>query len=251
MRKFIVLLAALMCSVIFAVSVSAVGEAPTVTDDANIFSSTEERRLTEKIKSVVAEYGCDIGIYTVDFSGSDVSDYEAREHAESFYNANGYDDNGILFMIFFADNGNGWHIATAGECIDAFTDDDLDSIEDNFYSYLRDGEYADAANSFVSDCEYELNDFYTFNGMWFLIAPGIGVIIAFIAVNAMKGELKSVRSKPHASDYMKQGSMKLRVSNDAFLYKNVTRSAIPKSNSSGGSHRGSGGRSFGGSGGRF
>jgi len=251
MKKLIILLVTLMCFVFFAVNVSALGEAPKVTDDANIFSSTEERKLTEKIEKIIEEYNCDVGIYTVDFSGSDISDYEARDHAESFYNSNGYDDNGIILMIFFADNGNGWYMATAGECIDAFTDGDLDYIEERFLPYLKDGEYADAANSFVSDCKDELHSFYNFDSMWFFIALVIGVIVAFISVNTMKSQLKSVKSKPHAADYMKQGSMSLRVSNDTFLYKNVTRTAIPKSSSSGGSHRGGGGRSFGGSGGRF
>lgn len=252
MKKIFALLTAVIIFCAVATPVFAETEVDYVLDSAGILSAAEESRLEEKAAEAKEKYGCDIGIYTVDFGSEIVSDYEAQWLAEDYYNDAVFSDNGILLMIFFDNDGRGGtYIATAGECIDIFYDDLLGDIEDNFYNYLSDRDYYNATLSFVSDCSDEITDYYSFNSIWFLLAPGIGIVIAFIAVGSMKGQLKSVRSKPNASDYTKAGSMKLTASNDIFLYRKVTRTPKPQNNSPGSSsHTGSGGRSFGGHSGR-
>ncbi len=252
MKKIFALLTAVIIMCAAAFPVYADTEVDYVLDTAGILSFAEERNLEEKIAAAKEKYGCDIGIYTVDFGSETVSDYEALCYAEDYYNYAGFADNGILLMIFFDNDGRGGsRIATAGECIDIFDDDLLYEIEDNYYTYLSDRDYYNAALSFVSDCSDEITNYYSFNSIWFLLAPGIGVVIALISVSSMKGQLKSVRSKPNASDYTKSGSMKLTASSDVFLYRRVTKTPKPQNNSSGGSsHTGSGGRTFGGHSGR-
>ena len=86
------------------------------------------------------------------------------------------------------------------------------------------------------------------------IAVVIGIILAFITVSIMKGQLKSVRISTEAREYMKADTLSITKHSDRFLYRNVTRTARPKNNTSsggGGVHVGSSGRSHGGGGGKF
>ena len=64
-----------------------------------------------------------------------------------------------------------------------------------------------------------------------LISAGVALVVAFITVSILKGQLKSVRKQSGAGDYVKPGSFKLTRSNDFFLYRTVTKTERPKSNS--------------------
>lgn len=59
--------------------------------------------------------------------------------------------------------------------------------------------------------------------MGYLIAIAIGVIIALIVVNCMKGELKSVHMQHEAANYIKQGSFKVEEKQDRFMYKKLEK----------------------------
>lgn len=56
----------------------------------------------------------------------------------------------------------------------------------------------------------------------------IGLVIGFITVMLMKGQLKSVYQRSGAEDYVAAGSLDLQVSTDRFLYENTTRTPRPK-----------------------
>ena len=68
-----------------------------------------------------------------------------------------------------------------------------------------------------------------------------GIIIAAIVAFVLTSQLKSVKMKPHANEYVKQGSMNVTHSQDIFLYRTVTRTARPKNDSSSSSGGSSGG----------
>ena len=79
-----------------------------------------------------------------------------------------------------------------------------------------------------------------------VIAVLLGVVLsALIPMNVLKGELKSVRAKAAATDYVRSGSMNLTQDKDIFLYHTVTRTEKPKNNS-GNTHTSSSGTSHGG-----
>jgi uncharacterized protein len=63
-----------------------------------------------------------------------------------------------------------------------------------------------------------------------LICIGVGLLIGLITVLVMKGQLKSVRPKDAATEYVVAGSFQLRGSRDIFLYRHVRRTARPKNN---------------------
>lgn len=58
--------------------------------------------------------------------------------------------------------------------------------------------------------------------LW-LISVVVGVVIAFVVVGVMKGQLKSVRRQSGASNYVAHESFDLTISQDVFLYARTTR----------------------------
>ena len=97
-----------------------------------------------------------------------------------------------------------------------------------------------------------------------VLAVGLGV--ALIVVFILKGQMKTVRRKPDANSYVRDGSFQLTRAQDIYLYTTTTRRKIESDNNHGnhgshGSHGGSGGgsstftsnsgNSYGGRGGSF
>lgn len=58
--------------------------------------------------------------------------------------------------------------------------------------------------------------------LW-LISLIVGVVIGFITVSVMKGQLKSVRQQSGAAEYITPDSFDVTVSRDIFLYQRTTR----------------------------
>ena len=88
-------------------------------------------------------------------------------------------------------------------------------------------------------------------GLRALIAAGVGLVIALIVFAVLMSQLKSVRVKREAQDYVREGSFHLTRSNDLFLYRTVDRRKIERDNDDHGSHSTSDGGSAGGGGGKF
>ena len=90
--------------------------------------------------------------------------------------------------------------------------------------------------------------------MIFLISLVVGFVIALIVTGVMRSRMKTVHMKPDAADYMKKNSLNLTRCGDMFLYNQVSRTAKPKEDSSGGgssTHTSSSGETHGGSSGSF
>jgi len=70
-----------------------------------------------------------------------------------------------------------------------------------------------------------------------LISAGISLALAFgipgIVVAVWTSQLKSVKPKDFACDYIRRGSMMLKVQRDIFLYRNVTKIRKAQNNNSG------------------
>lgn len=246
---------------------------PRLVDDADILDSSEEEELETELDRISEEYQCDVAVVTtVGTEGR-----TAQEYADDFYDYFGYGygegDDGILLLIDLEERQ--YAISTYGFGIEAFTDDGLDYIEEQFLYYLSDEDLGDNAFyygifEFASQCAVFLEQARIgepfdgdnmpempkepFSLMWIPISIVIGAVISLIVTGIMRLQLKTVRRQSAASEYMKPGSMNLTGSRDLFLYSRVTRVAKPKDNdSSGGSsvHTSSSGRSHGGSSGSF
>ena len=162
-------------------------------------------------------------------------------------------------------------IAYYEKCIEIF---------DDYNTYLNDfgGEgnvYIPSDDDYDYDYDYDYgydygygNDYYQpaetnfFSVKWLVISVVIGIVIAIIYTNFLKSQLKTVKSKPSASDYVIPGSFGLTGQRDVFLYSNVKKTPKPKNNNTGSrggssfgggssTHRSSSGRTHGGSRGSF
>ena len=164
-----------------------------------------------------------------------------------------------------------WYITTTGSAITAITDARRGNMEDAFLSDLSDGYYYDAFSTYADMCDnyisgvqsgyYEEGEAYEEStvgdfpwGPAILVSLAIGLVAALVVTGFMRGQLKTVRRKAAASDYVRPGSMNVAYANDVFLYSHVNRTAKPKDNDSSGSsatHTSSSGTTHGGGGGKF
>ena len=246
-RKLISMLLILSLCLCLAVSVSASYDM-SVWDEADLLTDWEEASLSEKLQELSRQYEAEIVIMTLESAGGRYID----ELVESVYDTMGFgygsDHDGVLLLICM--DIREFRILSNGFAADAITLDYIDAITDDITPDLSNGDYADAFDTFVDKCAYYLDGHingFPFNaGKNLLIALIVGLVTAFIVTGIFKGQLKSVRKQDRAGVYVRPGSLNITNSGDFYMYRTVTRTAKPKSNSSssGGSSRNVGGGSF-------
>lgn len=270
MKRHIMLIARCAAALALLFALASVSSAdplrPRFVDDAELLLPAERSSLLSKLDETSARIGADIVIVT---TGS-VSQRGVTADADDFFDENGYGQgdgaDGILLYIAMADRD--WAVSTSGRCISAFTDAGQQHIMSVVLPYLSDGDYNVAFEAFIDLCAefieqadngdpYDEGDMP--RGPYPLarnlgIAIGVGLVIAIVRVSSLKAQLKTIRSRREADDYVKQGSMTLTTQEDSFLYTTLSRVPRPKKSSSGGgssTHTSSSGRTHGGSSGKF
>lgn len=225
-------------------------------DKANLLTAAEETEILSRLNEISERQELDIVIVTV----NSLNGKSPRDYADDYYDNYGYGfglkKDGILLLV--AMSTRDLYISTSGYGMKAFTDVGIEYIEDSIAPSLADEEYAFAFKEYARICDdfitrakngtsYGRGNYNITQFLWISLA--IGLVVALIATGIMRRQLKSVRFKTGASDYMKKDSFVITKSNDIYLYKTVTRRARPKDD--GGSHRSSSGRSHGGGGRKF
>ncbi len=224
---------------------------PLLVDDAGLLTDAEASALLEKLEEYSAELEADLAIVTVpNFGGKD-----RMVFADDFYDYNGYGQgekrDGMLFLIGMAERK--WWITTTGAAM-KLSEDDLQEAVGQYSSDLTAGNYARAFNGIAGNLYNKMYNVRhpSVETKWIFIDLIIGFVIAFVIMKAITSNLKSVRSRVDANEYVVPGSLALNQSYDRFLYSNVARTERAESSSSGsGSHTSSSGTSHGGSGGSF
>lgn len=246
-RKIISLFLAVMLCLSLVVAVSAQTEEHLVFDEADLLSVDEEIALTEKLMDVSHTYNAQIVIATIDsIEGGDIDEYlEYVYDSMGFGYGENYDGVFLLVCMDFRE----YRILSNGFAGAAIDSGDIDRIGDVIVPDLSDGNYADSFLKFADQCAYYLdgyiNGFPFYFGKNLLICLVIGLVVGLVVVFILKGQLKTVRKQNQANVYVKPGSMQITVSNDFFLYRNLTRTKKQSSSSSGsGSSRSTGGGSF-------
>ena len=250
-KRIISFVTAVMLTVITAGAVSA--QATLLVDNASLLSGSEYAYVEGLLENASDRHGASFVIVTVNGTGGK----SMMEYADDYFDYNGYGEDGILLLI---DNFEGdWYISTSGKYDNRVTNSGvLDAIEYDVLKHLENEDFCGAFEAFALGCDdtdrlyseaSEKEPFDIFVAL--LVSLGIGVLVAFIVTASMKSQLRNVKKETRAENYMVSGSLKVTESKDLFLYHHITRTPRPKSNSSGGSHRSSSGRSHGGRGGSF
>lgn len=219
-----------------------------VFDEANLLNDSEEAALSEKLMDISYTYHAQIIVATI--SSMDGGDIDSYLHFVYDSMGFGYGENrdGVLLLVCM--DPREYRILSNGFAGVAIDPDDISKISDEIVSNLSDGDYAGAFDEFADECAYYLDGHingFPFNaGKSLAISLIVGIVIGLIVVFVLKGQLKSVRSQSRAQEYVKAGSMRVNLSNDMFLYRNVTRSKKQNSSSSdsGSTARSTGGGSF-------
>ena len=233
-------------------------------DNASLLSDFEKSSLESKLDSISQNQECDVVI----LSTNTLEGKTTTEYADDFYDYNNYgignDKSGVLLLINMEERD--WYISTCGFGITAFTDAGIEYIGNEIKTYLKDAEYSKAFETYADLCDEFITQAKAGKPydkknlpkkpfkivLEILISVGIGVAIAFIVGGVMKSQLKTVKSKARANDYVDKDSLNITNSNEMFIFSRISRTAKPKEENSGSStHQSSSGTTHGGGGGKF
>jgi uncharacterized protein len=163
----------------------------------------------------------------------------------------GADHDGVLLLVCM--DPREYRILSNGYAGVAIGPDQIDTLCDFMETYLPNGHYVAAFNSFADQCD-EMLEYYQAGspfkaGKSLAISLIIGILAGLIVAFVLKGQLKSVYKQNQAHVYVKQGSMQVNIRQDIFLYRNVTRRKRQEreeseSSGSGDTARSTGGGSF-------
>lgn len=217
-----------------------------VYDEANLLSDGEEAALTRKLETISRANKAEIIIMTMASLNGGNMDSLVEYVYDSMGFGYGENRDGVLLLVCMQPRE--YRILSNGYAGVAIDTGDIEAIGDAIVSDLSGGNYAEAFDTFADECAYYLDGYvngFPFDaGKSLAIALIIGIVAGVAVALILKGQLKSVRKQHQASAYVRDGSMHLTMSNDIFLYRNVTRTRKQTNNSSGSS--GGTGRSVGG-----
>lgn len=233
-------------------------------DNASLLSDSEKTSLESKLDSISENQECDVVI----LSTNTLEGKTTTEFADDFYDYNNYgigeDRSGVLLLINMEEHD--WYISTCGFGITAFTDAGIDYIGNEIKTYLKKEKYSKAFEVYADLCDKFITQAKTGEAydkknlpkkpfsivLEILISVGIGVAIGFVVGGFMKSQLKTVKKKAQATDYVDKDSLNITNSNEMFIFSRINRTAKPKEGNSGSStHQSSSGSTHGGGGGKF
>lgn len=259
MKKiFAFLLSCLLC-LVMVMPVSAAFKNPAVADGAGYLTSEEHEIITEKLNRIREVYDFDAAIYTEE----EMSGYDAESTADDIFDYGGYGntENADGMLLYICADTREYHFTTHGYGLTAFNSNGLAYLEKEILPYLQENDYY-TAFSVYADLAAELLEMAQ-TGEPFnekqrskpLIAVILGATVlapVTIASSKTKSKLRKMKTaemQEYAADYVKPGSMDIKVSRDVFLYSSVTKTEKAKSDSD--THKSSSGRTHGGRGGSF
>lgn len=258
-KKIVPFISSLVLLLSFVTIVSA--DINSVVDYANLLSSEEEQQLRGDLASFKEKYNMD----TVIVTSNDLDGKSQMDYADDYFDYNGYgvgeDKSGVLLLIDMDDR-KVW-ISTSGEAIKYFTDSRIDNIVDDVTAQLKNADYFEGCNEFISDINYYAEEGipvgqYTYSEAErtqkvIFIGLGAGLIVAsvvsFLVVNSYKNS-KSIST----ANYVDHNSIVFTRKKDRFISTYTSKTKIERNNnSSGGSstHTSSSGNTHGGGGGSF
>ena len=252
-----VLLFALLSAQAFA------AEHPAVSDRVAIFSEEEIEALTQKSKELEETYKTSVYVLVVPNLGGRL----IRNFADEYFddNALGYGDtdDGALLVISMKSGNREFYFTLGGNEIALSSAKREDSVLDVMQEYFSNENYFDGTMAFYSMIEENHlhppvpaedgnSSGHSFDPSRLLIAGGIGILIAGIAVLIMRKSMRPVELADNAAGYLVQGSFHLRGQHEIFVSREVHRT--PRNTDSGGnghSHTSSSGHSHSGGGRSF
>jgi len=242
---------------------------PRYTDTVGLLTSSQVSELTAKLDEISRRQQFDVVVTITNSTGNKNPRLFAADYYEEHGFGFGENNDGIILML--AMDYRDFAFVTTGYGLYAFTDAGQAYMEKLFLPYLKNDDYfrafmafADAADDFLTKAKagerYDTGNIPMTAAerqnarIWtIIISLVIGAAVPGIMVGVWTSQLKSVRKKDFACEYIRNGSMVVSQQHDIFLHRNVSRTARAESSGGGssGSFRSSSGSSFSGRSGRF
>lgn len=239
---------------------------PRFVDDEGLLTAAQAAELTAKLDDVSERHQFDTVVAVV----RELDTREARLYAADFFEQNGFgfgdELDGAILLLATQDRDFGF--VSFGFGLNAFTPAGQAYLDEFFLPHLRENNYyaafiayADAVDDFLTKAEsgkpYDTDNIprltdserATLRVVTGVISAVLALIIAFVVTLIWRLQLKSVRSRNLALEYIRPGSMVINIKKDAFLYRKVQKHRKPQESGSGGGG-GRGGGSFSSSSGR-
>ncbi len=239
-KRFLSLLAMLVLTLCYTVPVWADDAMPLILDGYALFDDAVNTALEQRAQAASAGHDCNIYFVTTDNIGDDT----AREYAKWVYTNYdlGYGDerSGILFLI--ALDSRDYVTITYGGGVIAFTDYRIGQIEDEIVPMLSDGNYQQAAETYIDRCGETL-DYYETEGEpigapdnsgWIkaLIVILVPLAAAGIVCTIFYAQMKTAHTQSHAGAYMPESGFTLHANQDIYTHTTETRTYSPKKSNS-------------------
>lgn len=243
-----------------------------VYDFADLFNNTQESELFDKLTNFRKQTNLDIVIVTIDYNNK----HNSAKYSDDFYDYNefgiGDDRSGLLFLIDM--DIRNIYVTTTGKAINIYTDQRINNILDNVFSYFGNQEYYVGTNKFVdlalnyAKINVDDDSKYVINSDSELVKDRSGlvnvffvsVIITIIAIVIMANLNNNVAKANSSKSFLNKDTLDVKKINEVFLGSTVSKVRIDNGSSSSGhrssgrsssTHRSSSGRSHGGGGRRF
>ncbi len=243
----------------------AMAETQPVVDDASLFTASEIQQMTTIIRRIQETYQMDAVVVTSHavkedtWGDGDVS----QAFADDYFDYNGYglgtDEAGLLYLIDMTNRVP--VISTKGVMIDYITDHRLEEIFDNSASYLKHGQYGQAAITVLTTLEgflqegreegsfrYDAVTGERLSGLYnkltkseavFSVIVGLGCALLFVCVVCFRYSLKGSTYKYDPAQHCQISWLDRK---DRFLRQSIVRT---RNEPSGGGGHGGGGGGFG------
>lgn len=233
MKKIVMIL---LCCVMLlpCVIASATSNTVSVVDTADLLSANEEYRLENK--SVILEE--EVAIYILTTNSLDGKSPD--QYVDDYFQSSAA--SAVVFFVSMEDRD--WLVVAYGRAANLITDGEIDAMDDAVVPSLSAGEYYEAFNRWLEILPQYMQPGSTYSVNKLAVALVIGAAVGGIVILIMRGGMKTANPQSSASDYLKQGSFRLNIKQDWFLYSRVTKTPRPKNNNSSGGGRRSGGGKF-------
>lgn len=243
-----------------------------VYDDAGLLTEGEISTLNQKINDLEAESGWNIYAVTTE----DAMGKSATAYADDFFDTHSPKQEDGVALLIDMDNRE-ITISTCGEAIRYLTDARIDSILDDAYTDVSDGDYGDCLITMVDgvagcyqkgipegqyNYDTETGAVSRYHKLT-LAEAGVTLLIALVCGILLYAAISAnytLRLGTYQYDFRANSKVALRIRQDNFVNQTVTHRRIPKQTSSSGgghssgrssTHHSSSGRSHGGGSRRF
>ena len=240
MKKFFMiftLVAAMLLS-----AATALAAVPSVMDDAKLLSNAERAKVVSALQEIDNKYNVRVGVVTVKSIGSQKPGDFANQLIDKAYN-NGPNGNMVLLQVV---DQRKWYISTDKKLKNVVVGNEgVEYMSKAFVPYLKKNDYAGAYTVYATKAG-ELLGYYQKNGKGWKPEKGFpllalvgalvaGVAGAYIYRGSLLASMSNVRQQVEANAYLNKESFDLLVSEDTYMYTNVSVVPRAKSKSSDGS----------------